>query len=157
LCFSDSILQVLQREREIKEEGRIFSLQLTFRSRWCAPPPLKISPRQTASGIKLWTEKSNQSFPSDRIGLIIFSSRSFFLQMPTFTLPSSVLSIVRGRAEYRVSPHFGTDFDSHCACPWTPILKGDESQELKSERSYYFDFSDAKTSGMISKDIGRRN
>ena len=80
--------------------------------------------------VKFELKDLTKNFPSDRIGLIIFSSEAF-MQCP-LTFDQSVLQLYIDGLNTGLVPNFGTDLNGPLAMALDRFEK-DESQELKSK------------------------
>lgn len=80
--------------------------------------------------VKFELKNLTKNFPSDRIGLIIFSSEAF-MQCP-LTFDQSVLQLYIDGLNTGLVPNFGTDLNGPLAMALDRFEK-DESQELKSK------------------------
>jgi Ca-activated chloride channel family protein len=101
--------------------------------------------------IKFELKNLTKSFPSDRIGLIIFSSEAF-LQCP-LTFDQSVLHLYIDGLNTGLVPNFGTDLNSPLRLA-LERFESDESQEVKSKSIILI--SDGENFGDDLEDIGTR-
>ncbi|TXE13615.1 VWA domain-containing protein [Algoriphagus aquimarinus] len=101
--------------------------------------------------IKFELKNLTKSFPSDRIGLIIFSSEAF-MQCP-LTFDQSVLQLYIDGLNTGLVPNFGTDLNGPLRMAEERFLN-DESQEVKSKTIILI--SDGENFGDDLEDIGSR-
>ncbi|WP_373398060.1 VWA domain-containing protein [Algoriphagus halophilus] len=112
--------------KEIKEEGKDIFIAVDLSQSMNATD---IGPSRLQR-VKFELKELTKSFPSDRIGLIIFSSEAF-LQCP-LTFDQSVLQLYIDGLNTGLVPNFGTDLNSPLRIALDRFEK-DESQEVKSK------------------------
>lgn len=101
--------------------------------------------------VKFELKNLTKNFPSDRIGLIIFSSEAF-MQCP-LTFDQSVLQLYIDGLNTGLVPNFGTDLNGPLAMALDRFER-DESQEIKSKSVILI--SDGENFGDDLDDIGQR-
>ena len=112
--------------KEITEEGKDIFIAVDLSQSMNAQD---IGPSRLQR-IKFELKNLTKSFPSDRIGLIIFSSEAF-LQCP-LTFDQSVLQLYIDGLNTGLVPNFGTDLNGPLLMALDRFEK-DESQEIKSK------------------------
>lgn len=112
--------------KEIQEEGKDILIAVDLSQSMNATD---IGPSRLQR-IKFELKNLTKSFPSDRIGLIIFSSEAF-LQCP-LTFDQSVLQLHLDGLNTGLVPNFGTDLNAPLRIAMDRF-KADESQEVKSK------------------------
>jgi Ca-activated chloride channel family protein len=112
--------------KEIKEEGKDIFIAVDLSQSMNATD---IGPNRLQR-IKFELKEFTKSFPSDRIGLIIFSSEAF-LQCP-LTFDQSVLQLYIDGLNTGLVPNFGTDLNAPLRIA-LDRFEQDESQEVKSK------------------------
>lgn len=112
--------------KEVKEEGKDIFIAVDLSQSMNATD---IGPSRLQR-IKFELKNLTKNFPSDRIGLIIFSSEAF-MQCP-LTFDQSVLQLYIDGLNTGLVPNFGTDLNSPLKMAETRFLN-DESQEVKSK------------------------
>lgn len=112
--------------KEIQEEGKDILIAVDLSQSMNATD---IGPSRLQR-IKFELKNLTKSFPSDRIGLIIFSSEAF-LQCP-LTYDQSVLQLHLDGLNTGLVPNFGTDLNAPLRIAMDRF-KADESQEVKSK------------------------
>jgi len=112
--------------REIKEEGKDIFIAVDLSQSMNATD---IGPNRLQR-VKFELKELTKSFPSDRIGLIIFSSEAF-LQCP-LTFDQSVLQLYIDGLNTGLVPNFGTDLNAPLRIA-LDRFEQDESQEVKSK------------------------
>lgn len=112
--------------KEIKEEGKDIFIAVDLSQSMNATD---IGPSRLQR-VKFELKELTKSFPSDRIGLIIFSSEAF-LQCP-LTFDQSVLQLYIDGLNTGLVPNFGTDLNAPLRIALDRFEK-DESQEVKSK------------------------
>ncbi len=112
--------------KEIKEEGKDIFIAVDLSQSMNAQD---IGPSRLQR-IKFELKNLTKNFPSDRIGLIIFSSEAF-LQCP-LTFDQSVLQLYIDGLNTGLVPNFGTDLNGPLLMALDRFEK-DESQEIKSK------------------------
>ncbi|EAZ79174.1 VWA domain-containing protein [Algoriphagus machipongonensis] len=112
--------------KEIKEEGKDIFLAVDLSQSMNATD---IGPSRLQR-IKFELKELTKSFPSDRIGLIIFSSEAF-MQCP-LTFDQSVLQLYIDGLNTGLVPNFGTDLNAPLRIA-LDRFQNDESQEVKSK------------------------
>ncbi len=112
--------------KEIKEEGKDIFIAVDLSQSMNATD---IGPNRLQR-VKFELKEFTKSFPSDRIGLIIFSSEAF-LQCP-LTFDQSVLQLYIDGLNTGLVPNFGTDLNAPLRIA-LERFEQDESQEVKSK------------------------
>lgn len=112
--------------KEIKEEGKDIFIAVDLSQSMNATD---IGPSRLQR-VKFELKELTKSFPSDRIGLIIFSSEAF-LQCP-LTFDQSVLQLYIDGLNTGLVPNFGTDLNAPLRVA-LERFEQDESQEVKSK------------------------
>lgn len=112
--------------KEIKEEGKDIFIAVDLSQSMNATD---IGPSRLQR-IKFELKNLTKGFPSDRIGLIIFSSEAF-LQCP-LTFDQSVLQLYIDGLNTGLVPNYGTDLNSPLKIA-LQRFQDDESQEVKSK------------------------
>ncbi|MDF2158233.1 VWA domain-containing protein [Algoriphagus sp. CAU 1675] len=112
--------------KEVKEEGKDIFLALDLSQSMTATD---IGPNRLER-IKFELKNLIKNFPSDRIGLIIFSTESF-MQCP-LTFDQSVLSLYLEGLNTSLVPNAGTDLNTPLKMALEKFSK-DETQQLKSK------------------------
>ncbi|MEN2282495.1 VWA domain-containing protein [Algoriphagus sp. SE2] len=112
--------------KEIKEEGKDIFIAVDLSQSMNATD---IGPNRLQR-VKYELKEFTKSFPSDRIGLIIFSSEAF-LQCP-LTFDQSVLQLYIDGLNTGLVPNFGTDLNAPLRIA-LERFEQDESQEVKSK------------------------
>lgn len=112
--------------KEITEEGKDIFIAVDLSQSMNAQD---IGPSRLQR-VKFELKNLTKSFPSDRIGLIIFSSEAF-LQCP-LTFDQSVLQLYIDGLNTGLVPNFGTDLNGPLLMALDRFEK-DESQEIKSK------------------------
>lgn len=112
--------------KEVKEEGKDIFIALDLSQSMTATD---IGPNRLER-IKFELKNLIKNFPSDRIGLIIFSTESF-MQCP-LTFDQSVLSLYLEGLNTSLVPNAGTDLIAPLKMAMEKFNK-DESQQLKSK------------------------
>ncbi|PZX50631.1 Ca-activated chloride channel family protein [Algoriphagus ratkowskyi] len=133
--------------KEIQEEGKDIFIAVDLSQSMNATD---IGPSRLQR-IKFELKNLTKSFPSDRIGLIIFSSESF-MQCP-LTFDQSVLQLYIDGLNTGLVPNFGTDLNGPLRMAEERFLR-DESQEVKSKSIILI--SDGENFGDDLEDIGSR-
>ncbi|MDG1276015.1 MAG: VWA domain-containing protein [Algoriphagus sp.] len=112
--------------KEIQEEGKDIFIAVDLSQSMNASD---IGPSRLQR-IKFELKNLTKNFPSDRIGLIIFSSEAF-LQCP-LTFDQSVLQLYIDGLNTGLVPNFGTDLNAPLRLA-LERFESDESQEIKSK------------------------
>ncbi|WP_192350650.1 VWA domain-containing protein [Algoriphagus sp. Y33] len=133
--------------KEIQEEGKDIFIAVDLSQSMNATD---IGPSRLQR-IKFELKNLTKSFPSDRIGLIIFSSEAF-LQCP-LTFDQSVLQLYIDGLNTGLVPNFGTDLNGPLRMAEDRFLS-DESQEVKSKSIILI--SDGENFGDDLEEIGSR-
>lgn len=133
--------------KEIQEEGKDIFIAVDLSQSMNATD---IGPSRLQR-IKFELKNLTKSFPSDRIGLIIFSSEAF-MQCP-LTFDQSVLQLYIDGLNTGLVPNYGTDLNGPLRMAEERFLK-DESQEVKSKTIILI--SDGENFGDNLEDIGSR-
>ncbi|WP_339869513.1 VWA domain-containing protein [uncultured Algoriphagus sp.] len=133
--------------KEIQEEGKDIFIAVDLSQSMNAGD---IGPSRLQR-IKFELKNLTKSFPSDRIGLIIFSSEAF-MQCP-LTFDQSVLQLYIDGLNTGLVPNFGTDLNGPLRMAEERFLN-DESQEIKSKSIILI--SDGENFGDDLEDIGSR-
>lgn len=133
--------------KEIQEEGKDIFIAVDLSQSMNAGD---IGPSRLQR-IKFELKNLTKSFPSDRIGLIIFSSEAF-MQCP-LTFDQSVLQLYIDGLNTGLVPNFGTDLNGPLRMAEERFLS-DESQEVKSKTIILI--SDGENFGDDLEDIGSR-
>ena len=133
--------------KEIQEEGKDIFIAVDLSQSMNAGD---IGPSRLQR-IKFELKNLTKSFPSDRIGLIIFSSEAF-MQCP-LTFDQSVLQLYIDGLNTGLVPNFGTDLNGPLHMAEERFLN-DESQEVKSKSIILI--SDGENFGDDLEDIGSR-
>jgi len=133
--------------KEIQEEGKDIFIAVDLSQSMNAAD---IGPSRLQR-IKFELKNLTKSFPSDRIGLIIFSSEAF-MQCP-LTFDQSVLQLYIDGLNTGLVPNFGTDLNGPLKMAEERFLN-DESQEVKSKTIILI--SDGENFGDDLDDIGSR-
>lgn len=133
--------------KEVKEEGKDIFIAVDLSQSMNATD---IGPSRLQR-IKFELKNLAKNFPSDRIGLIIFSSEAF-LQCP-LTFDQSVLQLYIDGLNTGLVPNFGTDLNSPLKMAEARFLN-DESQEVKSKAIVLI--SDGENFGDDLDEIGSR-
>ncbi|MFC5623203.1 VWA domain-containing protein [Algoriphagus winogradskyi] len=133
--------------KEIQEEGKDIFIAVDLSQSMNAPD---IGPSRLQR-IKFELKNLTKSFPSDRIGLIIFSSEAF-MQCP-LTFDQSVLQLYIDGLNTGLVPNFGTDLNGPLKMAEERFLN-DESQEVKSKTIILI--SDGENFGDDLDEIGSR-
>ncbi|WP_339751605.1 vWA domain-containing protein [Algoriphagus aquimarinus] len=133
--------------KEIQEEGKDIFIAVDLSQSMNAAD---IGPSRLQR-IKFELKNLTKSFPSDRIGLIIFSSEAF-MQCP-LTFDQSVLQLYIDGLNTGLVPNFGTDLNGPLRMAEERFLN-DESQEVKSKTIILI--SDGENFGDDLEDIGSR-
>jgi Ca-activated chloride channel family protein len=131
--------------KEIKEEGKDIFIAVDLSQSMNA---VDIGPSRLQR-IKFELKNLAKNFPSDRIGLIIFSSEAF-LQCP-LTFDQSVLQLYIDGLNTGLVPNFGTDLNSPLRLA-LERFESDESQEIKAKSIILI--SDGENFGDDLEDIG---
>ncbi len=133
--------------KEIQEEGKDIFIAVDLSQSMNATD---IGPSRLQR-IKFELKNLTKSFPSDRIGLIIFSSEAF-MQCP-LTFDQSVLQLYIDGLNTGLVPSFGTDLSGPLRMAEERFLS-DESKELKSKSIILI--SDGENFGDDLDDVGSR-
>ena len=133
--------------KEIQEEGKDIFIAVDLSQSMNAAD---IGPSRLQR-IKFELKNLTKNFPSDRIGLIIFSSEAF-MQCP-LTFDQSVLQLYIDGLNTGLVPNFGTDLNGPLRMAEERFLS-DESQEVKSKTIILI--SDGENFGDDLEDIGTR-
>ncbi|WP_425639345.1 vWA domain-containing protein [Algoriphagus yeomjeoni] len=133
--------------KEIQEEGKDIFIAVDLSQSMNATD---IGPSRLQR-IKFELKNLTKSFPSDRIGLIIFSSEAF-MQCP-LTFDQSVLQLYIDGLNTGLVPNFGTDLNGPLRMAEERFLN-DESQEVKSKTIILI--SDGENFGDDLDEIGSR-
>jgi len=133
--------------KEVKEEGKDIFIAVDLSQSMNATD---IGPSRLQR-IKFELKNLTKNFPSDRIGLIIFSSEAF-MQCP-LTFDQSVLQLYIDGLNTGLVPNFGTDLNSPLKMAEDRFLS-DESQEVKSKSIILI--SDGENFGDELEEIGSR-
>ncbi|MEB2780575.1 VWA domain-containing protein [Algoriphagus sp. C2-6-M1] len=133
--------------KEIQEEGKDIFIAVDLSQSMNATD---IGPSRLQR-IKFELKNLTKSFPSDRIGLIIFSSEAF-MQCP-LTFDQSVLQLYIDGLNTGLVPNFGTDLNSPLRMAEERFMN-DESPEVKSKTIILI--SDGENFGDDLDDIGSR-
>jgi Ca-activated chloride channel family protein len=133
--------------KEIQEEGKDIFIAVDLSQSMNAAD---IGPSRLQR-IKFELKNLAKNFPSDRIGLIIFSSEAF-LQCP-LTFDQSVIQLYIDGLNTGLVPNFGTDLNSPLRLA-LERFESDESQEVKSKSIILI--SDGENFGDDLEDIGIR-
>lgn len=112
--------------KEVKEEGKDIFIAVDLSQSMVATD---IGPNRLAR-IQFELKELLKSFPSDRIGLIIFSTESF-MQLP-LTYDQDVLNLYIDGLNIGLVPNLGTDLNTPLKLALDKFEK-DESQEVKSK------------------------
>ncbi len=131
--------------KEIQEEGKDIFIAVDLSQSMNATD---IGPSRLQR-IKFELKNLTKSFPSDRIGLIIFSSEAF-MQCP-LTFDQSVLQLYIDGLNTGLVPNFGTDLNGPLRMAEERFLN-DESPEVKSKSIILI--SDGENFGDDLEDIG---
>ncbi|MEB2785895.1 VWA domain-containing protein [Algoriphagus persicinus] len=133
--------------KEIQEEGKDIFIAVDLSQSMNATD---IGPSRLQR-IKFELKNLTKSFPSDRIGLIIFSSEAF-MQCP-LTFDQSVLQLYIDGLNTGLVPNFGTDLNSPLRMAEERFMN-DESPEVKSKTIILI--SDGENFGDDLDEIGSR-
>ena len=133
--------------KEIQEEGKDIFIAVDLSQSMNASD---IGPSRLQR-IKFELKNLTKSFPSDRIGLIIFSSEAF-MQCP-LTFDQSVLQLYIDGLNTGLVPNFGTDLNGPLRMAEERFMN-DESNEVKSKSIILI--SDGENFGDDLEDIGSR-
>lgn len=133
--------------KEIQEEGKDIFIAVDLSQSMNATD---IGPSRLQR-IKFELKNLTKSFPSDRLGLIIFSSEAF-MQCP-LTFDQSVLQLYIDGLNTGLVPNSGTDLNGPLRMAEERFLN-DESQEVKSKSIILI--SDGENFGDDLEDIGSR-
>jgi len=133
--------------KEIQEEGKDIFIAVDLSQSMNAGD---IGPSRLQR-VKFELKNLTKSFPSDRIGLIIFSSEAF-MQCP-LTFDQSVLQLYIDGLNTGLVPNFGTDLNGPLRMAEERFLSN-ESQEVKSKTIILI--SDGENFGDDLEDIGSR-
>lgn len=131
--------------KEIKEEGKDIFIAVDLSQSMNATD---IGPSRLQR-IKFELKNLTKSFPSDRIGLIIFSSEAF-MQCP-LTFDQSVLQLYIDGLNTGLVPNYGTDLNGPLRMA-LERFQNDEGQEIKSKSIILI--SDGENFGDDLEDIG---
>lgn len=112
--------------KEVKEEGKDIFIAVDLSQSMVATD---IGPNRLAR-IQFELKELLKSFPSDRIGLIIFSTEAF-MQLP-LTYDQAVLNLYIDGLNIGLVPNLGTDLNAPLKLALDKFEK-DESQEVKSK------------------------
>ena len=112
--------------KEVKEEGKDIFIAVDLSQSMNATD---IGPSRLQR-VKFELKELTKNFPSDRIGLIIFSSEAF-LQCP-LTFDQSVLQLYIDGLNTGLVPNFGTDLNAPLRVA-LDRFESDETQEIKSK------------------------